>query len=280
MSTAPAPGRITKPTLFISHAVTDEPIASIIKAEVDRVFARGVNVFASSISGTVKPGSDWLRSIRENLDAATAVAVLITPVSINRPWIWFEVGASWSRMEVDEGRIYPLCVPEINLGDLPEPLRRLQALSLGKADHIKEFFQALTNQFGFGDMKGFKGSTIKNKLPRYPTLKVADSDIRSGTLYSGPYEGYSSDELAEVIDESFVGKEWDKIVKYSALYRDDRSSLFRGQLVHYREVDETFRLPPGTAKHLLNKVVMRYPAVVAHQWENAVRFALSDDEDD
>src|SRR4051812_34809943 len=141
------PGKIAKPTVFISHAVTDEPIATIIKAEIDRVFAQGVTVFASSIPGTVKPGSDWLRSIRENLDAASAVIVLITPVSINRPWIWFEVGASWSRMEVDKGRIYPLCVPEIDLGDLPEPLSRLQALSLGKAEHIKQFFQALVDQY-------------------------------------------------------------------------------------------------------------------------------------
>ena len=81
------PGQIEKPTIFISHAVTDEPIATILKAEIDRVFARGVTVFASSIPGTVKPGSDWLRGIRENLDAALAVAVLITPILINRPWI-------------------------------------------------------------------------------------------------------------------------------------------------------------------------------------------------
>ena len=149
-----SPGQITKPTVFVSHAVTDAPIAAIIKAEIDRVFAKGVTVFASSIPRTLKPGSDWLKGIGESLDAASAVAVLLTPVSINRPWIWFEVGASWSRMERDERRIYPLCVPEIDLGDLPEPLSRLQALSLGKADHVKEFFAALTEQFGFGNMKG------------------------------------------------------------------------------------------------------------------------------
>lgn len=273
-----APGRIAKPTVFISHAVTDEPIAAIIKAEIDRVFAKGVTVFASSIPGTVRPGSDWLRSIRENLDAASAVAVLITPVSINRPWIWFEVGASWSRMEADVGRIYPLCVPEIDLGELPEPLSRLQALSLGKAEHIKQFFQALTDQFDFGDMKGFKGSAIKSKLPRYPTLTVAESDIRSGTLYSGPYEGYSDVELAEVIDEDFVGKEWENVTTYTALYRNPRSTIFREKLVHYREVDDQLNLPPGTAKRLLNRVVTgRYPARVTMQMENAVRFELDDD---
>jgi hypothetical protein len=201
-----APGRIAKPTVFISHAVTDEPIAAIIKAEIDRVFAEGVRVFVSSIPGTITPGSDWLKSIRKNLNAASAVIVLITPVSINRPWIWFEVGASWSRMETDEGRIYPLCVPEIDLGDLPPPLNRLQALSLGKAADVRELFSTLTKQFGFGTMKGFKGSTIKSKLPSYPSLKVAESDITSGTLYTGPYEGYSDDELKEVLDENYVGK--------------------------------------------------------------------------
>jgi hypothetical protein len=176
------PGKITKPTVFISHATTDRPIAEIIKNEIDQVFAKGVKVFASSIPGTITPGSDWLGSVRKSLEAASAVAVLITPVSINRPWIWFEVGASWSQMEGDQRRIYPLCVPEIDVGDLPEPLSRLQALSLGKANDIKEFFGALTDQFGFGNMKGFRGSTIKSKLPGYPTLKVAESDIRRGAL--------------------------------------------------------------------------------------------------
>ena len=84
--------KIEKPVIFISHAATDEPIANILKAELDRVFANGVYVFASSVPGVMKPGSDWLNSIKENLDKAKAVVVLVTPTSINRPWIWFEVG--------------------------------------------------------------------------------------------------------------------------------------------------------------------------------------------
>lgn len=269
------PGTIEKPTLFISHAVTDEPIASIIKAEIDRVFARGVNVFASSIPGTVRPGSDWLRSIRDNLDTASAVAVLITPVSINRPWIWFEVGASWSRMEADAGRIYPLCVPEIDLGELPEPLSRLQALSLGKADHIKQFFQALVDQFGFGNMTGFRGSTIKSKLPRYPTLTVAESDLQSGTLYTGPYEGYNEVELAEVIDEYFVLPAYREYHRHS-WEKDYGANLFSEQLLHFRRVDERLHLPPGTAKRLLEPVMARYAGYPTQRSENMVRFQFAE----
>jgi TIR domain len=279
VSTAAAPGAISKPVVFISHAATDEPIAAIIKAEIDRVFARGVKVFASSIPGTVQPGADWLRSIRENLDAAAAVVVLITPVSINRPWIWFEVGASWSRMEFEQGRIYPLCAPEVDLGDLPEPLGRLQALSLGKAEHIKLLFSALTEQFGFGNMKGFKGSTIKSRLPKYRELKVSEADVASGTLYRGPYEGYSPEELREVIDDELVGKAWQNLNSYAALYDGPRSSLFNGKLIHYREIDQRLHLPHGTARALLNEVVTsRYAASVAQQWENSVRFELEGEE--
>jgi hypothetical protein len=267
-----SPGKIEKPTVFISHAVTDEPIASIIKAEIDRVFARGVNVFASSIPGVVRPGSDWLRSVRENLDAASAVVVLITPVSINRPWIWFEVGASWSRMEADAGRIYPLCVPEIELGDLPEPLGRLQALSLGKADHVRLVFSTLTEQSGFGSMRGFKGSTIKAKLPRYPSLRVAESDLRSGTLYQGPYEGYSPEELQEVLDEEFALPAYKDLYSYGG--NRYRASPFSGELLHYREVDQRLDLPPGTAKRYLIDVAARYGADVEEEWENRVRLHL------
>ena len=89
--------KIEKPIVFISHTKTDYAIANILNAEIKRVFANDVQVFASSVPGTVKPGADWLNEVEENLDKAKAVIVLITPISINRPWIWFEIGASWSK---------------------------------------------------------------------------------------------------------------------------------------------------------------------------------------
>jgi hypothetical protein len=63
------PGAPAKPTVFLSHAVTDEPIAKVIHDEIRRIFANGVNVFASSVPGVVKPGKDWLKEIRVNLES-------------------------------------------------------------------------------------------------------------------------------------------------------------------------------------------------------------------
>jgi hypothetical protein len=255
-----------KPVVFISHATTDRPIAEILKTEIDRVFANGVQVFASSVPGVMKPGVDWLDEIRENLEKATAVIVLITPVSINRPWIWFEVGAYWSRLQKGAGRIYPLCAPEIDLSDLPEPLNRLQALSLGKADHVTIFFQELCDKFGFGNLKGFKGIVVSKKLPKYSALKIDQKDLNAGAIYSGPYEGYSDDELEEVIDENFLYEEENKILI------DYRDSIFNGKLVHYQFTDNELKLPPGTSKRLLKRVAERYNLIVKKETDNTIRF--------
>jgi hypothetical protein len=261
--------KIEKPIVFISHTATDYPIVNILKVEIDRVFANGVYVFASSVPGIVKPGADWLKEVKENLENAKAVIVLITPISINRPWIWFEVGASWSRMSAGSGRIYPLCSPEINFSELPEPLNRLQALSLGKAEHVKLFFQTLCDQFGFGNMKGFKGSAITSRLPKYSELKIDQSDLSTGTIYSGPYEGYSDDELKEVLDENYFLKQFRTESTDLALYGRSISS---GKLIHYRELDERLKLPPNTSKRLLKEVALRNNLVPAQEWENSIRF--------
>lgn len=266
--------RIKKPVIFISHAATDEPIANILKAEIDRVFARGVEVFASSIPGIMKPGSDWLNSIKENLDKAKAIIVLITPVSINRPWIWFEVGASWSKMSEGRGRIYPLCAPEIEFSDLPEPLSRLQALSLGRAEHIKLFFQTLCDEFGFGNLKGFKGSTIKSRIPKYNELKVDSKDLKTGTIYTGPYESYSSVELKEILDDEYLYKAHYNYTEYPSIHKDRSVSIFNGKLIHYSKLDEKLKLPSGTSKKYLKEVAARYYLKPSQEWENSIRFSL------
>jgi hypothetical protein len=266
--------QMDKPVIFISHVTTDRPIAEILKTEIGRVFANGVHVFASSVPGVIKPGVDWLVEIRENLEKATAVIVLITPVSINRPWIWFEIGAYWSRLQEGTGRIYPLCVPEIDISGLPEPLNRLQALSLGKEDHVRLFFQELCEKFGFGDLKGFKGSVISKRLPKYAALKVDQSDLKAGTIYSSPYERYSDDELRDVIDENFLHREH-KTFNSPGNFFNDIDCVFNGKIVHYQFVDTDLKLPPGTSKRLLKKVATRHDLIVDKETNNTIRFKLN-----
>jgi hypothetical protein len=261
-----------KPVIFISHASTDKPVANLLKQEIEVVFGDAVEVFVSSLPGSIEPGSDWLKTIQKKLDVATIVVVLITPISIHRPWIWFEIGASWLKMIEKRRKIYPLCAPEIELGSLPEPLSRLQALSLGKTDDIKQFFKSLHYVFGFGDMKDLKTARIKSNLPKsWSQLKIDEKDLDTGTIYTGPYRGYSDDELIEILDQNYFEPHMKEKQLFSDILGEERT-IPAGKLIHFKQIDEKSQLPPGTAKKFLIDVAARYDLEPFKEWENSIMF--------
>lgn len=264
--------QIRKPTVFISHASTDAEFANAVKQEVEKVFANGVSVFSTSSPGAIGAGSDWLGEIEDRLERAQAVIAIVTPVSIERPWLWFEVGATWARGRQQECKIYPLCAPEIELGSLPPPLDRLQALSMGRAADLKLLFQALIDQFGFGKMASFRASNITTRIPKYKTVQVKDVDLNDYVLYSGKYTGYSDDELMEVIDTELLAPDEGNF-GFSLLGRED--IIHNGKLLHYRQIDRRLDFPPGTARRLLKEVAKRYQLVPEYERENVVRFKTS-----
>lgn len=264
--------KVKRPIVFISHAASDALIAELVKGEIDRVFAKAIDVFATSVPGSLPPGTDWLEQVRKHLDAASVVLVLITPTSINRPWVWFEVGASWNKMVSKNGLILPLVVAEVDKGELPEPLSRLQAKSLAVAAEIKEVFEHLIAQFGIGDIKALKPGPLKDKIPKYSKVKISDADASSRTFYAGPYEGYSDEELKEVIDQEIF--QFAEHHEYGHSDGDARH-LFTGELMHFRNFDRQHQLPAGTAKRLVVDVAARYDLKPVLLTENTVRFARS-----
>ncbi|NIA08376.1 MAG: hypothetical protein GWP10_01030, partial [Nitrospiraceae bacterium] len=52
--------QIKKPRLFISHASSDGDFANAVKQEVEKVFAKGIDVFCTSSPGAISAGTDWL----------------------------------------------------------------------------------------------------------------------------------------------------------------------------------------------------------------------------
>lgn len=156
-------------TVFISHANEDAVLAEIIKTQIENVFEKKINVFVSSIPGTIKPGSDWLDKIIDKLTGNSAFVALVTPYSEKRPFVWFEIGFSWFRRLSRQCEIYAICAPPINPGDLPEPLCRLQAISLDDEKQTKAFFSELIQQFNLGDLGILEFSKIRDSLPSYPS---------------------------------------------------------------------------------------------------------------
>jgi hypothetical protein len=267
--------KISKPTLFISHASSDGEFANAIKLEIEKVFANGVSVYCTSSPGAISAGSDWLADIEQKLSVAQAVIAIVTPVSIERPWLWFEVGATWSKGRSGFCKIYPLCVAEVNPSDLPSPLDRLQALSLGKATDLKLLFQALIDQFGFGKISSFRASNITGRVPKYADVKVAAQDLNDRVLYSGRYTGYTDDELREVIDTQFFLPDDDRFKK--SVFTGREALIHNGKLIHFRQVDRRLDLPLGSAKRLLNSVAARYDLHPALETDNVVRYETNNE---
>lgn len=265
---------IKKPTLFISHATSDGEFAEAVRQEIDKVFAKGINVFSTSSPGSIPVGNDWLSDIENRLNSAQAIIAIVTPVSIERPWLWFEIGATWLNGRKGDCRIYPLCAQEINLSELPEPLSRLQALSLGKATDIKMLFEGLIKQFGFGSITSFRASNITKRIPKYKNVKVKDIDLGDRAFYSGKYTGYTDEELMEVIDSRLFYEKRD----WAVLFDQGREDSIRlGKLIHFRQIDKDLELPPGTAKRLLVSVAERYNLIPYQQTDNIVRFQQTED---
>ena len=260
--------QIKKPAIFLSHATSDGEFANAVKQEMEKVFADGVNVFCTSSPGAISVGSDWLETIEGKLGTAQAIIAIVTPVSIEKPWLWFELGATWLKGRAGNCLIYPLCAPEINLSELPSPLDRLQALSMGKAPDLTILFEALINQFGFGKIKTFRASNIIKRIPKYKDIKIKEIDLNEKIFYSGKYTGYTDEELIEVIDTELFHPDDARFQDYHK--REDQ--IGKGKLLHFRQIDKTLDIPPGTAKRLLHMVAERYSMIPVYENINVVRY--------
>ena len=263
---------IKKPTLFISHATSDAEFANAVQQEIEKVFAKGISVFCTSSPGAIAGGTDWLSETEEKLDFARALISIVTPVSIERPWFWFELGATWSKGRSGECIIYPLCAKEVELSSLPSPLDRLQALSMGRAQDLKLLFEGLISQFGFGNISSFRATNISKRVPKYDDVKVVEIDRKERTLYSGRYTGYSDDELMEVIDTHFFHPEEGQFDSLEIVLPHRESHIRNGRLIHFRDIDRNLDLPPGAARRLLNKVAERYELEPKLESEHIVRY--------
>jgi len=244
----------------------------LLKAEIEKVFSNGVSVFCTSSPGAISVGTDWLTDIEGKLGSAQAVIAIVTPVSIERPWLWFEIGATWSSGRSGDCRIYPLCVSEIDLSALPAPLNRLQALSLGKAADLKMLFEALISQFGFGKISSFRSSNITARIPKYAAVKVKDIDLNERAMYSGKYSGYSNEELMEIIDTHLFFPDYEKEREYSSIHGGREELIQQGKLLHFRQIDRKLELPPSTARTLEVPVAERYELRPILLTDNVVRF--------
>jgi hypothetical protein len=78
--------------VFISHATADKWMARVLCEKLEAI---GVETFRDDRD--IDGGDHIPARLRQEIDRADELLVLLTPNSVNRPWVLLEIGAAWHR---------------------------------------------------------------------------------------------------------------------------------------------------------------------------------------
>jgi hypothetical protein len=140
--------------VFLSHIHEERELAGYIKAAIEEEFAGFVDVFVSSDGISIPAGSNFLRRIENGLVNCIGAIYLISPKSINRNWINFELGAVWIRNVISlrnnekEIPALPMCHSGIEPSSLPSPINNLNAVLANEPAGVMFALQSLQAAVG------------------------------------------------------------------------------------------------------------------------------------
>jgi hypothetical protein len=119
-------GRSPRPyQVFISHATLDKWVARVLCEKIDAL--AGVRTFRDDRD--IHGGDDISEELREQLRLSDELVVLLTPVSVTRPWVTLEIGAAW----VQGLWIVPICY-HVGVDQVPTLLQKKKAYMLNDFD--------------------------------------------------------------------------------------------------------------------------------------------------
>jgi TIR domain len=128
--------KFSKPyQVFVSHATADKWIATTL---CEKMELAGAATFRDDRD--IDGGDDIPERIRLEIKRSQEIVVLLTPHSVERPWVLLEVGAAWGlRRSV---RITPIMC-HVDVDSIPGIIKSKKAISINDCD---AFFSALGNR--------------------------------------------------------------------------------------------------------------------------------------
>jgi hypothetical protein len=116
--------------VFVSHGTVDRWIAKTICEKIETI---GAATFRDDRD--IDGGDDIPARIRRQIIRSNEVVVLLTPESVDRPWVLFEVGAAWGRKQ-NAKIIAILCHVEVDT--IPDLIKSKKAVSINSFDEYLE----------------------------------------------------------------------------------------------------------------------------------------------
>ena len=132
------------PTIFISHAATDQEIANRFKVDIERSFLGLCNCFVSSNLDSLNAGVEWMGVIKDRLQDCAIFIGLTSPIALQRPWIYFEFGSVWMRGIP----VIPVCHTGLERGGLVPPISTFHAINLTDSSHLEHLYKKISDTIG------------------------------------------------------------------------------------------------------------------------------------
>ena len=125
-----AKGKDNPYVVFISHATADKWIAKVFCEKIEAV---GAETFRDDRD--INGGDDIPEQIRRQIIRSNEMVVLMTPESIDRPWVLLEIGAAWGKGQ--KARIIAvLCHVEVDT--IPDIIGSKKAVPINSFDDYLE----------------------------------------------------------------------------------------------------------------------------------------------
>jgi hypothetical protein len=115
--------------VFVSHATADKWVARMICEKIDAI--EGASTFRDDRD--IEGGDDIPEKLLEEIDRSSEMLVLLTPISISRPWVTLEIGAAWHAGKW----IVPMCY-HTEPDRIPPILAKRKAYNLNDFDRYVE----------------------------------------------------------------------------------------------------------------------------------------------
>lgn len=145
---------MTTHKLFLSHIHEEKDLAVLIKNAIEEEFSGFVEVFVSSDGTSIPAGSNFLKRIEDGLVDCIGALYLISPISVKRNWINFELGAVWIRNAISiraegpEIPALPFCHSNMTPSNLPQPIGNLNAIVANQASQLEFAFRSIQTAVG------------------------------------------------------------------------------------------------------------------------------------
>jgi hypothetical protein len=122
--------------IFISHIHEEFEIAKSIKAGLDSIFGKQVDVF---LAEEIPLGKNWFSEIKKNLTESDLILAIFSPYSANRPWVNIEAGFGI----MSDKTVIPLLCYGLSKDKLPAPYHFQQFVLLSEKKDLSKLVEQI-----------------------------------------------------------------------------------------------------------------------------------------